>query len=139
MRARWIQALLVVIVVVVILAVDVAFAPQIMRKGIFNIAVAEFGEMDSNGEIHSSKAGQQMSEWTVNYLRDELKKEDANLVIWPNQGNIIHTHEVCHWCKPDTAEKTASDINADLLLYGYIDTALESSAVDFEFLGCPAG
>ncbi len=29
---------------------------------------------------------------------------------------------MCRWCRADTAEKIASDINSDLLLYGYIDT-----------------
>ncbi|MBC7877570.1 MAG: tetratricopeptide repeat protein [Anaerolineales bacterium] len=120
-RARWIQAALAIIVVIVILGINGAFAPRVMPEGIFNIAVAEFGEMDANGEIHSSKAGQQMSEWTVNYLRNELKKEDSNLVIWPNESNIF-TRTSVKLVQPDTAEETASELNADLLLYGYIDT-----------------
>lgn len=120
-RARWVQALLILIVVVVILGVNGAFAAHVMPEGIFNIAVAEFGEMDSNGEIHSSKTGQLMSKWTVTYLRDELKKEDSNLVIWPNQSNLF-TRTSVRLVQPEMAEKTALDINADLLLYGYIDT-----------------
>ena len=120
-RARWIQALLAIIVIVVILGVNGAFAPHVMPEGTFNIAVAKFGEMDANGEIHSSKAGQLMSEWTVNYLRDELKKEDPNLVIWPNESNLF-TRTSVPLVQPEMAEKTASDLNADLLLYGYIDT-----------------
>jgi hypothetical protein len=120
-RARWVQALLAIIVIVVILGVNGAFARRVMPDGVFNIAVAEFGEMDSQGEIHSSKPGQLMSGWTVNYLRDELKKEDSNLVVWPNQGNLF-TRTSVPLVQPNTAEKTAADINADLLLYGYIDT-----------------
>ena len=119
MRARWIQAGLAIIAIVVIMAALGVFAPKRMN-GIFNVAVAEFGEMDANGEVHSSKAGQQMSEWTVNYLRDELK-EDPNLAVWPNDSNIF-TRTKVQLVQPDTAEKTAADINADLLLYGYIDT-----------------
>lgn len=120
-RARWVQALLAIIVIVVILGVNGAFARRVMPDGVFNIAVAEFGEMDSQGEIHSSKAGQLMSGWTVNYLRDELNKEDSNLVVWPNKGNLF-TRTSVPLVQPNTAEKTAADINADLLLYGYIDT-----------------
>lgn len=120
-RARWIQAALAIIVVIVILGFNGAFAPRVMPDGIFNIAVAEFGEMDTNGEIRSSKAGEQLSEWTVTYLRDELKKEDANLVVWPNEGNLF-TRTSVPFVQPDTAEEIASEINADLLLYGYIDT-----------------
>ncbi len=115
------QAVLAIIVIVVILAVNNVFAAHVMPNGVFNIAVAEFGQMDSNGIIRSSKAGQNMSGWTVNYLRDELKKEDSNLVVWPNEGNLF-TRTSVPLAQPDTAEKTASDLNADLLLYGYIDT-----------------
>jgi tetratricopeptide (TPR) repeat protein len=62
-----------------------------------------------------------MSEWTVNYLRDELKKEDSNLAVWPNDNNIF-TRTKVPLVQPDTTEQVAADINADLLLYGYIDT-----------------
>jgi tetratricopeptide (TPR) repeat protein len=120
-RARWVQALLAVIVVVGILGVTNAFAPRVMPAGTFNIAVAEFGEMDSNGEIHSSETGRLMSGWAVNYLRPELKKEDPNLVLWPNESTLF-TRTRVRLVEPDTAEATASAIDADLLLYGYIDT-----------------
>ena len=92
-RSRWIQALLVFIVIVVILAVNGAFAPHVMPDGIFNIAVAEFGEMNSNGEIRSSKAGQLLSKWTAGYLRDELKKEDSNLDDLAQSGQHNFTDE----------------------------------------------
>jgi len=135
-RARWIQALLVIIVVVVILGVTNAFAPQVMPTGTFNIAVAEFGDMDSNGEIHSSETGKQMSEWTVNYLRSELKKEDPNLVVWPNESNLF-TRTSVKLVQADTAEKTAFDIKADLLLYGYIDTSSNPPQLVLNFWVAP--
>lgn len=119
-RARRALALLVVVVLVVIF---VAFIPNIMGKGTFNVAVAEFGELGPDGEIQRSKAGQEMREWTVNYLRDELKKSDTNLVIWPDLANLFtRTFTRVPLISPDMAEKTALRINADLLLYGYIDT-----------------
>ena len=120
-RARWIQIGLVLVVIAIILGINGVFAPHVMPNGIFNVAVAEFGEMDASGAIHSSKTGKQLSEFAVNYLRDELKKEDANLVIWPTDSNIF-TRTRVPLVQPDTAEKVASDLNADLLLYGYIDT-----------------
>ncbi|HEX5809378.1 MAG TPA: tetratricopeptide repeat protein [Anaerolineales bacterium] len=120
-RARWVQALLAGMVIVVILAFTNAFAPRVMPTGTFNIAVADFGEMDSSGEIHASETGRLMSGWAVNYLRTELKKEDPNLVVWPNESRLF-TRTRISLVQPDTAETTASEINADLLLYGYIDT-----------------
>lgn len=135
-RARWVQALLAVVVIVVILGVNGAFAPRVMPDGVFNIAVAEFGEMDSNGAIHESKAGQLMSGWAVNYLRDELKKEDSNLVVWPDQGNLF-TRTSVSLVQPDTAERTASELNADLLLYGYIDTRVTPPQLILNFWIAP--
>jgi tetratricopeptide (TPR) repeat protein len=135
-RARWIQALLVIIIVGVILAVTNAFAPRVMPDGTFNIAVAEFGEMDSNGEIQASKAGQLMSGWAVTYLRTELKKDDPNLVIWPNESSLF-TKTSVELVQPDTAEQTASDINADLLLYGYIDTRSDPPQLVLSFWVAP--
>ena len=122
-RARWVQAslaaLLLIVVAVVALAEAGAFAPRQMN-GIFNVAVAEFGEMTADGQVRPSQTGQLLSGWTVNYLRDELK-EDANLLIWPKEGNLFNRKSV-PLVEPDMVEKTALDINADLLLYGYIDT-----------------
>ncbi|MDQ2691139.1 MAG: ATP-binding protein, partial [Chloroflexota bacterium] len=120
-RARWIQALLAGIVLVVLAAVTNVFAARVMPTGTFNIAVAEFGEMDSDGEIQPSEAGRLMSGWTVNYLRSELEKEDPNLVLWPNESTFF-TRTRVPLVQPDTAEEIASDLRADLLLYGYIDT-----------------
>jgi len=136
MRARWVQALLVAVVIIGILAVTDAFAPRVMPAGTFNIAVAEFGEMDSNGEIRSSEAGRLMSRWAVNYLRTELKKEDPNLVVWPNESTFF-TRTRVGLVKPETAERAASDIDADLLLYGYIDRRADPPQLILNFWIAP--
>ncbi|HET9914253.1 MAG TPA: hypothetical protein VFQ13_20335, partial [Anaerolineales bacterium] len=135
-RARWVQALLAGIVVVILLGVTNAFAPRVMPDGTFNIAVAEFGEMDANGQIHSSEAGRLMSGWAVNYLRTELKKEDPNLVVWPNESTFF-TRTRVPLVQPALAEKTAVDIGADLLLYGYIDTSTETPNLILNFWIAP--
>lgn len=128
-------ALLVLIVAVVILAANGAFAPRRM-SGTFNIAVAEFGEMGPDGVIHSSTAGKQMSQWAVTYLRDEVKQEDANISIWPDQSNFFRRTHV-PLVQPSAVEKTASDINADLLLYGYIDTRSDPPELVLNFWVAP--
>ena len=90
-------------------------------SGIFNIAVAEFGETSPDGAVHASVAGKQMSAWTANYLRKTLTQEDLNLLVWPEEDNIFgRTHMPL--VEPSTAEKTAGEIKADLLIYGIIDT-----------------
>ncbi len=86
-------ALLMIVVAVVILAVNGAFAPRKMN-GIFNIAVAEFGEMGADGVIRSSEAGKQMSGWTVAYLRDELK-EKIRIYLFGQTKVIFFGELVC--------------------------------------------
>ncbi len=135
-RARWIQVLLVLIVVIGILGVTNTFAPRVMPTGTFNVAVAEFGEIDSNGEIHSSEAGRLMSGWTVNYLRSELNKEDPNLIVWPNESKFF-TRTRVQFVQPDAVEKTALDIKADLLIYGYIDTRANPPQLILNFWVAP--
>jgi tetratricopeptide (TPR) repeat protein len=110
--------LLVVAVIVVILAANGVFAPRKMT-GTFNIAVAEFGEMGADGVIHSSKTGQQMSAWALDYLRENLK-DNPSLQTWPDEGGLFSRARV-PLVTAETAEQTASQINASLLLYGYID------------------
>ena len=146
-RARWVQitlgstaAVLVVIVAVVILAVNGAFAPRKM-SGTFNIAVAEFGEMGADGVIRSSAAGKQMSGWTVTYLRDELKKQDSNLSVWPDESNFFRRTRV-PLVQPATTEQiatVATEINADLFINGYIDTLSDPPQLVLNFWVAPQG
>jgi tetratricopeptide (TPR) repeat protein len=103
--------------------------------GIFNVAVAEFAEISSDGEIQSSPAGEKMSGWTVNYLREVLGG-DQNLQIWPNQGNLFTRRDV-PLVEPDAVEKYASDIDADLLLYGYVDTRISPPQLVLNFWVAP--
>ena len=141
-RARRIQialgsaaAALVLIVAVVVLAANGAFAQRTM-SGIFNIAVAEFGEIGPDGTVQFSAAGKQMSGWAVTYLRNELEKEDANISVWPDQSNFFRRTYV-PLVQPSAVEQTASDINADLLLYGYIDTHSDPPQLVLNFWVAP--
>jgi tetratricopeptide (TPR) repeat protein len=88
-------------------------------SGIFNLAVADFGEIASNGEIETSKTGQQISEWTVNYLQDTLGN-DPNVEIWPNQGGLFNRTQV-GLVSPTEAQQVAEELEASLIFYGTID------------------
>jgi hypothetical protein len=141
-RARRVQValgaaagVLVVVVTVVILAVNGAFAPREMT-GIFNVAVAEFGVKGADGVIRSSVAGEQLSEWAVTYLREELQKEDANISVWPDESNVFRRTHV-PLVQPSEAEQTAADIHTDLLLYGYVDTRSNPAQLVLNFWVAP--
>jgi tetratricopeptide (TPR) repeat protein len=140
-RARGVQialgsaaALLVVAVVVVVLAANGFFAPRKMN-GVFNIAVAEFGEMDASGQIRSSKTGQIASGWAANYVREQVKS-DPNLLVWPHEGNLFDRTRVA-LATPDTAGGVAADIDAGMLLYGYVDTKVNPPQLVVKFWIAP--
>ncbi len=125
-RARKIQrtlvsvaAILGIAVIVVVLTAAGVFNPRKM-DGIFNIAVAEFGEFGTDGKLIESKAGQLISQWATTYLQDELK-DDPNILIWPKQMNIFSRTRVS-MTDENNAETLAAGINANVLLFGYIDT-----------------
>ncbi len=135
-QTRWLTAGLAVIVIVIILGINGAFARHVMPEGIFNIAVAEFGEMDSAGEIYVTETSKLLSEWTVNDLREALGADASNLVIWPDQGNIFARTRV-PLVTAATAEQTAKDLNADLLLYGYVNTRTDPAQLILSFYVAP--
>ncbi len=140
-RARWIQVslgglalLLVVAIIVVVSAAYGYFAPAKMN-GIYNIAVAEFGEMDKSWQIQPLESGQQISGWVVNYLRDEVN-DDPNILVWPFDGNLFNRTKVA-MATSETAESIAKDINASLLLYGYVDTRENPAQLVLRFWVAP--
>jgi tetratricopeptide (TPR) repeat protein len=140
-RARWLQialggtaALMIIAVVVVVLAANGFFTPQKMG-GTFNIAVAEFGEMGEDGQIRSSNAGRQISGWAANYMRNAVN-DDPNIMIWPFDGNLFNRTQVA-MVTSETAEAMARDINAHLLLYGYVDTREKPAQLVLEFWIAP--
>jgi tetratricopeptide (TPR) repeat protein len=110
--------LLVLALVILILAANGVFAPRKMT-GIFNVAVAEFGEMGPDGIVRPSKVGQQISTWALDYLRNDLN-EDPSLQVWPEDSGLFRRVRV-PLVTADSAQQVASQINASLLLYGYID------------------
>ena len=127
MRARRMQVilsgaafLLVIGLAVVLLAANGFFAPRQM-SGTFNVAVADFGQVGANGQVVTSETGKQISGWAVNYLRDSLQ-DDANVQIWPNQGGLFDRTSV-GLVTPTDAPNTASNIHANLVFYGSIDTS----------------
>jgi tetratricopeptide (TPR) repeat protein len=112
-------SLLVFGLIVVVLAANGFFAPRQM-DGIFNVAVADFGEVGANGQVVASDTGAQISEWATGYLRDTLGN-DPNIQIWPNQGGLFNRTSV-GFVAPSDVAKTAADINANLMFFGSIET-----------------
>lgn len=107
-------------------------------NGTFNIAVADFTELDARGQpIARSEMGSLLSGWVYNsllkqrddYTRTSDSDNGANLMIWSNstprseKGVAIGLIDAT---EPDErqkqAEKVAKDIGADAVVYGVFDS-----------------
>lgn len=65
--------------------------PQRMN-GVFNLAVAQFGEQDANGAIVPSAVGRELSLWLANRLQQELQAEAVTaslgqVLVWQDELN----------------------------------------------------
>jgi len=120
---RFIVALLAVALVVAI-AVWIAVVPDKMPESTFNVAVAEFGQLDKNGQMHASKDGASLSEWMFGKLQAEAASlpKDIKVEIW---------HDSLGWLRKRTfigvvateaqAATLAKRINAHMVIYGTLD------------------
>jgi tetratricopeptide (TPR) repeat protein len=94
--------------------------------GAFNIAVAEFGAIDTEtGQVTESTAGQAVSRWLFEGLQRELQ---ANVGQMPLADQIELRHDATTpTLRGDTADERAAaaaelahDINAHIVIYGYL-------------------
>ncbi|MEZ4767926.1 MAG: hypothetical protein R2844_05805 [Caldilineales bacterium] len=73
------MAALVVIGLLAFIAVQVRPAPVQPMTGAFNIAVADFGEIDpGNGRVKSTLAGAQASQFLFNGLQQQLQDSQGD-------------------------------------------------------------
>ena len=106
------------------------FVPAQM-PGLFNIAVAEFGQLDANGQVHRSKDGQLLSRWVFDSLLEEYKNlpQTFRASAWHDSLPISRKRVGVGVISGNSAEqrqKTAAAladrINAQVVIYGNLDT-----------------
>jgi tetratricopeptide (TPR) repeat protein len=91
-----------------------------MPVGTYNIAVAGFLEIAANGRMQTSELAHSLSLRLANVLADSLTSEVVNrdVVVWgPNEthvGNVMNSVG---------AVAAAQELNADMLIYGSIETS----------------
>lgn len=117
----------------------------------FNIAVLDFGEIQPSGEIVSSRDGREMSKWLYKGLSDSY--EQFSLSGNTKSVSIIHrtaseaagqqrklrpllVSEPAARC--DGAKKLASDINAQMVIYGTLNRQLDPAEFDLQFYISPS-
>lgn len=117
---RFLLALLVVAAVIA-LAAWIYFVPTQMPQGTFNLAIAEFGQRDANGNLTTSTPGKQLSEWLYNKLRIESSglPADVQLTLWYDGMNFLQKRASIGMIRDDQeAEQIARSLNARIILYG---------------------
>ena len=113
-------------------------------KGLFNVAVAEFGEVDAAGQMHPSADGQQLSQWVYDGLQLEFKslplkiQQEFQPLVWHDSMNPQEKGIILGLIPDDKAvAELAQKINAQVVIYGNL--RLDQSTASFvpEFYVAP--
>lgn len=112
--------------------------------GTFNIAVAEFGEVNTNGSVGGSEHGASLSETVFESIQREyadhptLNPEDVT--IWHDSlGRDVKNIRIGVITGRDKKEREknaaaiAGEINADLVIYGQLDSTGSPDSLALEF------
>jgi len=115
-----VAVLLLVVFAAAALTVWFFFVPAKMT-GAFNVAVAEFGEVDAQGHVHPSENGKRLSNWVFETLQNELGQlpGDLHASVWHDSLGPLRKR-VTIGLVPDeaSARQRAEEIGADVLVYG---------------------
>src|SRR5258706_886867 len=81
--------------------------------GSYNIAIAQFGEIQANG-VNSSSTAEKISSTLFNFLDSEYRASGLGLTVQVEHENIPLINE------DSQAEKLAKQINANIVIYGNV-------------------
>jgi tetratricopeptide (TPR) repeat protein len=128
-----VPALPVVIAVMVVLGVAAVLAwyflvPDKMPLNTFNVAVADFGQVDAQGNVSSSEDGKNLSEWMFGEMESEYKNWPADRpVVWHDsmgflqkQGNIGTVEGNSAEERQQAAQEIAERLGAQMVIFGNI-------------------
>ena len=132
--------LLLGVLAVVILATYLAwlrFVPDKMPSHTFNVAVAEFGQVDAQGRVSSSEDGQNLSEWMFGELQAEYKTWPAGQpTAWHDSLSFFKKRAKIGLITGSTpaernaaAQAVAERVGANMVIYGNI--TVDGNPVDF--------
>lgn len=119
----------------------VHFLTPAKMNGIFNIAVAEIGQMEPDGTSKTipQNGGRLVSGWIANQLKSQLK-DDPNLLVWQDSPEILRLNVTIGRVDGSTPEELnaaaqamAARLNAQMVVFGAIDTRQTPARLDLEF------
>jgi tetratricopeptide (TPR) repeat protein len=140
----------VILLALIGLAAYLYFVPDKMPEGRFNVAVAEFGELDANGDARSTANGQLFSRYIFDTLRGEMDELRPNLpgVLKPNiwhdslfptgmRARIGLMPGKTRDARRDAAIQRAADLRANVVIYGNLASHQTPAAFVPEFYVAP--
>ena len=117
--------------------------------GQFRIAVAEFGELDSDGNVRRSENGQVLSQWLFEALHDEYQQNTdlelaRSIQVWHDSRNDTEQNFKFGIMAGDTAAerqasaaRLAERVGAHMVIFGNLAPEGESQDLDLEFYLSP--
>ncbi len=119
-----------VVVVLGLLAFGLWFylVPIQMPLNTFNVAVAEFGQVDARGRVSASEDGKNLSEWMFGEMQAEYKNWPTNRpVVWNDSMSFLEKRSTIGRVQGDSpaerrqsAREIAERIGAQMVIYGNI-------------------
>lgn len=140
---------LVVLLLVVVAALaflGVSFLGPAQMQGRFNVAVAEFGELNADGTMQPSPLGQRLSKWVFDQLERANEQEPSGnpVEIWHDSLPWTETRATIGLisgstpeARAEAARALAQKIGADVVIYGHLAASENPAALKLEFYVSP--
>jgi len=109
----------------------------VKMSGIFNVAIAEFGELDEDGVMRASDEGRILSSSMFNEIREQLRENPAlagglrNIEIWNDSEPVAGRNLPIGFVEgADDAEREsnaallADRLGAQMVVYGFLDNTI---------------
>lgn len=90
-------------------------------SGDFNIAVAEIGQQDADGQLHSSPDGQQLGQWIFTELQNEYKNlpQEFDVQVWHDGPELVAKNvKIGLIANDEEAAQLTERVKANLVIYG---------------------
>jgi tetratricopeptide (TPR) repeat protein len=109
----------------------------VRMSGIFNVAIAEFGELDEDGVMRTSEEGRILSSSMFSEIQDQLRENPAlvgglaNIQIWNDSEPVAGRNAPIGFVDgADAAEREraastlAERLGAQMVVYGFLDNTI---------------
>ncbi|MGB8645437.1 MAG: hypothetical protein WCF84_09380 [Anaerolineae bacterium] len=115
--------LLVAFALVAAVALWYVYVPAAFQPGQTGILIAEFGQQDSQGNLHGSDDGKRLSEWMYRQLEQELSNlpNASSLIIWQDSMSPLQKRTLIGVIPDEaTAKQIAASTHAHIVIYGIL-------------------